>query len=224
MTDHTKRLSSAYAHATTEHDRPAGGAAAGRTAIPQNARLSAPGLPELNSQIHAVKTVLWKPISLIQGPLGTGKTVTSASIVHYDRQSLFERHIVLGNCSIRLQVQCRTHPCLSEFPSNVFYEGTPQNGVTALERLRKNVDFPWPVPDAPMFFYREEISSSGTSFLNRTEASNVQKIAIKVQVAGADWCRDAVAPSRFDTNFYRTQMHPPRRSVRYDTHDAATAT
>jgi len=60
------------------------------------------------------------------------------------------------------------HPCLSEFPSNMFYEGTLQNGVTAPERLRKNVDFPWPVPDTPMFFYQnlgqEEISSSGTSF------------------------------------------------------------
>jgi hypothetical protein len=53
----------------------------------------------------------------------------------------------------------------------MFYEGTLQNGVTAPERLRKNVDFPWPVPDTPMFFYQnlgqEEISSSGTSFLNR---------------------------------------------------------
>ena len=53
----------------------------------------------------------------------------------------------------------------------MFYEGTLQNGVTAPERLRKNVDFPWPAPDTPMFFYQnlgqEEISSSGTSFLNR---------------------------------------------------------
>ena len=87
-------------------------------------------------------------------------------------QSLFERLVVLGNRPIRLQVQYRMHPCLSEFPSNMFYEGTLQNGVTAPERLRKNVDFPWPVPDTPMFFYQnlgqEEISSSGTSFLNRS--------------------------------------------------------
>ncbi len=86
-------------------------------------------------------------------------------------QSLFERLVLLGNRPIRLQVQYRMHPCLSEFPSNMFYEGTLQNGVTAPERLRKNVDFPWPVPDTPMFFYQnlgqEEISSSGTSFLNR---------------------------------------------------------
>lgn len=88
-------------------------------------------------------------------------------------QSLFERLVILGNRPIRLQVQYRMHPCLSEFPSNMFYEGTLQNGVTAPERLRKNVDFPWPVPDTPMFFYQnlgqEEISSSGTSFLNRCD-------------------------------------------------------
>jgi len=54
------------------------------------------------------------------------------------------------------------------FPSNMFYEGSLQNGVTAPERLRRNVDFPWPVPDTPTFFYQnlgqEEISSSGTSY------------------------------------------------------------
>ncbi|KAG2119190.1 AAA domain-containing protein [Suillus clintonianus] len=65
----------------------------------------------------------------------------------------------------------------------MFYEGTLQNGVTAPERLRKNVDFPWPAPDTLMFFYqnlgREEISSSGTSFLNKMEASNVEKIVTK---------------------------------------------
>ncbi|KAI0693336.1 AAA domain-containing protein [Cytidiella melzeri] len=103
-------------------------------------------------------------------------------------QSLFERLVILGNRPIRLQVQYRMHPCLSEFPSNMFYEGTLQNGVTAPERLRKNVDFPWPVPDTPMFFYQnlgqEEISSSGTSFLNRTEASNVEKIVTKFFKSG----------------------------------------
>ena len=45
-------------------------------------------------------------------------------------QSLFERLVVLGIRPIRLQVQYRMHPALSEFPSNLFYEGTLQNGVT----------------------------------------------------------------------------------------------
>ncbi|KAG1858073.1 hypothetical protein DFJ58DRAFT_782742 [Suillus subalutaceus] len=37
-------------------------------------------------------------------------------------------------------------PRLSEFPSYMFYEGILQIGATAPERLRKNVDFPWPAP------------------------------------------------------------------------------
>ncbi|XP_057476213.1 regulator of nonsense transcripts 1 homolog isoform X1 [Actinidia eriantha] len=95
-------------------------------------------------------------------------------------QSLFERLVLLGVKPIRLQVQYRMHPSLSEFPSNSFYEGTLQNGVTINERQSPGTDFPWPVPNRPMFFYvqmgQEEISASGTSYLNRTEASNVEKI------------------------------------------------
>ena len=37
--------------------------------------------------------------------------------------------------------------------------------------MRKNMEFPWPQQEKPMFFYcttgQEEISSSGTSYLNR---------------------------------------------------------
>ncbi|XP_035667154.1 regulator of nonsense transcripts 1-like isoform X1 [Branchiostoma floridae] len=103
-------------------------------------------------------------------------------------QSLFERLVVLGIRPIRLQVQYRMHPALSAFPSNIFYEGSLQNGVTAAERTKKGLDFPWPQPDKPMFFYatsgQEEIASSGTSYLNRTEASNVEKITTKFLRAG----------------------------------------
>ena len=57
-----------------------------------------------------------------------------------------------------------------------------QNGMVVLfdipafllppaERQQSGIDFPWPVPDKPMFFYatmgQEEIASSGTSYLNR---------------------------------------------------------
>nr|PNR29132.1 hypothetical protein PHYPA_027824 [Physcomitrium patens] len=95
-------------------------------------------------------------------------------------QSLFERLVLLGVKPIRLQVQYRMHPSLSEFPSNSFYEGTLQNGVTTSDRMLSQIDFPWPVPNRPMFFYvqmgQEEISASGTSYLNRGEAGNVEKI------------------------------------------------
>ncbi|KAL9246906.1 hypothetical protein vseg_020385 [Gypsophila vaccaria] len=108
-------------------------------------------------------------------------------------QSLFERLVLLGVKPIRLQVQYRMHPALSEFPSNSFYEGTLQNGVTINERQSSGIDFPWPVPNRPMFFYvqmgQEEISSSGTSYLNRTEAANVEKIV-------TTFLRSGVVPSQ----------------------------
>ncbi|CEM31644.1 unnamed protein product [Vitrella brassicaformis CCMP3155] len=95
-------------------------------------------------------------------------------------QSLFERLIYLGNRPIRLEIQYRMHPCLSEFPSQSFYDGSLQNGVTLSERIYEGLDFPWPNKEMPMFFYNstghEEISASGTSFLNRTEATHIEKL------------------------------------------------
>ncbi|KAK0151478.1 Regulator of nonsense transcripts 1 [Merluccius polli] len=119
------------------------------------------------------------------GPVVMCKKAAKAGL----SQSLFERLVVLGIRPIRLQVQYRMHPALSAFPSNIFYEGSLQNGVTAADRVKKGFDFQWPQPDKPMFFYvtqgQEEIASSGTSYLNRTEASNVEKITTKLLKAGA---------------------------------------
>ncbi|KAF3909527.1 hypothetical protein AA313_de0204456 [Arthrobotrys entomopaga] len=118
------------------------------------------------------------------GPVIMNKRAARAGL----HQSLFERLVILGCAPIRLNVQYRMHPCLSEFPSNMFYEGSLQNGVTVQERLRRNVDFPWPVADSPMMFWsnlgNEEISASGTSYLNRTEAAACEKIISKFFKAG----------------------------------------
>lgn len=110
------------------------------------------------------------------GPVVMCKKAAKAGL----SQSLFERLVVLGIRPIRLQVQYRMHPALSAFPSNIFYEGSLQNGVTAgwislnaLEmnatvksephsqigcllagdRIKKGFDFQWPQPEKPMFFY-----------------------------------------------------------------------
>ena len=86
-------------------------------------------------------------------------------------QSLFERLVLLGVRPARLTVQYRMHPALSEFPSDAFYEGALQNGVSAAERVYPGVALPWPVPSRPMLFLTqtglEEISPTGTSYLNR---------------------------------------------------------
>lgn len=123
------------------------------------------------------------------GPVIVDKKAGDAGL----KQSLFERLVVLGHVPIRLEVQYRMHPALSEFPSNMFYEGSLQNGVTSDQRLLDEASFPWPVYDNPMMFWanfgREEISGSGNSFLNRVEAMNVEKIVTKL-------FRDGIKPEQ----------------------------
>ncbi len=118
------------------------------------------------------------------GPVIMNKKAAKAGL----NQSLFERLMKLRLQPILLNTQYRMHPCLSEFPSNMFYDGSLQNGVTHDQRLRKDVDFPWPVAEMPMLFWsnlgHEEISTSGTSYLNRTEASNVEKLVTRFFKAG----------------------------------------
>uniref|UniRef100_A0A8R1ICD1 DNA helicase n=1 Tax=Caenorhabditis japonica TaxID=281687 RepID=A0A8R1ICD1_CAEJA len=52
------------------------------------------------------------------------------------------------------------------------------------------IDWHWPRLDKPAFFWHccgsEELSSSGTSFLNRTEAANVEKLVSKLIKAGVE--------------------------------------
>ncbi|CAG9949730.1 unnamed protein product [Clonostachys rosea f. rosea IK726] len=118
------------------------------------------------------------------GPVIMNKKAAKAGL----NQSLFERLIRLKTQPTMLKMQYRMHPCLSEFPSNMFYNGHLQNGVNAEGRIRKDVDFPWPLPEMPMMFWsnlgHEEISASGTSYLNRTEASNVEKAITRFFKAG----------------------------------------
>ncbi|CAG0921359.1 unnamed protein product, partial [Notodromas monacha] len=118
------------------------------------------------------------------GPIVMCKKASRAGL----SQSLFERLVVLGIRPLRLEVQYRMHPELSRFPSSFFYDGSLQDGVTRVERRLKNIDFPWPQAEKPMFFYsttgQEEIASSGTSYLNRTEAANVEKITTKFLKSG----------------------------------------
>ncbi|KAJ2420913.1 ATP-dependent RNA helicase, partial [Coemansia sp. RSA 2524] len=118
------------------------------------------------------------------GPVILSKAAASAGL----SQSLFERLVFLGLRPHRLVVQYRMHPCLSEFPSNFFYEGSLQNGVTAQERTRRDVGFLWPNPDKPMMLLActgvEEIASNGTSYINRVEASACEKIVTRMLKAG----------------------------------------
>ena len=107
------------------------------------------------------------------GPVVLCKNAAKAGL----KISLFERLVKLKIKPHMLQVQYRMHPKLSEFPSNTFYDGNLQNGVSADERFHFNVNFPWPNNNKPTFFYHivgtEEFSASGTSYINRQEADMI---------------------------------------------------
>ena len=134
----------------------------------------------LISLIHGIEQAIMVGDHRQLGPVLMNKSCCKAG---FDR-SLFERLMQVGVRPIRLQVQYRMHPSLSEFPSNMFYDGSLQNGVTITERIRPDLEFPWPNPNVPMFllscFGSEELSSTGTSYLNRVEALAVEKIVTKL--------------------------------------------
>ncbi|EDV26532.1 uncharacterized protein TRIADDRAFT_54641 [Trichoplax adhaerens] len=136
------------------------------------------------------------------GPVVMCKKAAGAGLA----QSLFARLVALGVRPIRLTVQYRMHPDLSEFPSFHFYEGALQNGV-AIDRkglptitasgnnskevqqdqanvtLSDSESSPESLivdRNRPMFFWNtqgtEEPGATGSSYLNRSEAESVEKI------------------------------------------------
>jgi regulator of nonsense transcripts 1 len=138
-------------------------------------------------------------------------------------QSLFERLVLLDIKPIRLQVQYRMHPCLSEWPSNTFYEGTLQNGVAINERLLKNLKFPWPVPEKPMIYYNcvgyEEISASGTSYLNRAEANMCEQVVTYMLKSGVNPQQIGVITPYEGQRFYCVNLMRRSGSLRAELYD-----
>lgn len=84
---------------------------------------------------------------------GWGYLMLCSCSLAYLSKFVYYSNLMVLFYRLKYQVQYRMHPCLSEFPSNSFYEGTLQNGVTVNERQSSGIDFPWPVPNRPMFFY-----------------------------------------------------------------------
>jgi len=101
--------------------------------------------------------------------------------------SLFQRLVELkektikdtGISFVRLNIQYRMHPVISQFPSLTFYEDSLEDGVTVEERKCLKYCFPWPEKDIPIMFLScpdgvEE--QTGTSYHNQEEACLVKTI------------------------------------------------
>lgn len=132
-----------------------------------------------------------KQLVLVGDHCQLGPVVMSKSAAKYGlSQTLFERLVNLGTKPIRLEYQYRMHPALSEWPSNMFYEGSLQNGVLETARSTAHLNLPWPREDRPMFFLNcngmEELGSNGSSYLNRSEATQVEKTVTEFIRKGID--------------------------------------
>lgn len=137
--------------------------------------------------MHGSKQVCLVGDHMQLGPVVTNPKCVEAGLQH----SVVQRLVQLGLRPQRLLTQYRMHPVLSEFPSNTFYDGMLQNGVSAEKRTPPQPIFTWPRPNVPLCFYNnvaneEEISNSGTSYINAFEATIVSQIVNQMCHAGVD--------------------------------------
>jgi len=133
-----------------------------------------------------------KQVCLVGDHMQLGPVVTCPKCVEAGLQnSIVQRLVQLGLRPQRLLTQYRMHPVLSEFPSNTFYDGLLTNGISADKRTPPHPIFTWPRHGVPLCFYNnvnneEEISNSGTSYINTFEATIVSQIVTQMCNAGVD--------------------------------------
>ncbi|KAL3868675.1 hypothetical protein ACJMK2_041453 [Sinanodonta woodiana] len=86
-----------------------------------------------------------------------------------------------------LNMQCRMHPELCEFPSKTFYNGELQTSSEVIEREKANPPLKlWPVPETPHVFChvkgREEILTVSTEEGNENSRSNPKEVKQVVKI------------------------------------------
>jgi regulator of nonsense transcripts 1 len=103
-------------------------------------------------------------------------------------RSLFERLVALGAPATMLTTQYRMHPVIREWPSERFYGGELEDGITAEDRIAP-AGFIWPNFDAPVAFVPvegvEDSSGDGTSKQNLEEAALAVRI-VDMLLSGGD--------------------------------------
>ena len=150
-------------------------------------------------------------VVLVGDHMQLGPTVTSSRALRAGFSiTMVQRLVQLGIKPIRLLTQYRMQPALAEFPSNYFYDGLLENGVSALERTPKHRPFPFPNPNIPMLFCNsegeEEQTDSYLSYINRFEAYIVSQIISKLCKSGVDPSQIGVITPYAGQRFYLRQF------------------
>lgn len=101
-------------------------------------------------------------------------------------KTTFSRLRESGHPVYLLDTQYRMHPCMSEFPSAMFYNKQLRNGVTSQER-KTPAGFPWPCVTRPLAFVttpKDTREQGGISKKNVREGEVVKCVVDNVLQAG----------------------------------------
>lgn len=148
------------------------------------------------------------------GPVVISRRASNAGL----KISLYERLVKLGIKPIRLLIQYRMHPELSMFSANRFYNGELRNGVTETDR-DIGLDINWPSPGKPIFFWNvqgfEEISPSGTSYINRIEVMKIDEVITMMIKKGIQASQIAVITTYKGQRGYLNQYFKRQGYLKY---------
>jgi len=108
-----------------------------------------------------------------------------------------------------LDTQYRMHPAISEFPTDLFYSGKLQDGISARDRPSPK-GFPWPKPNFPVAFVPVQGYESGSS-----SKSNMAEVrAVGQVVMGLLSARDLRPEEVGVVTPYADQVREIRRLLR----------
>jgi regulator of nonsense transcripts 1 len=109
------------------------------------------------------------------------------------------RMVVNGKRPMILKQQYRMHPVISAFASKQFYRSLLRDGISKDDRRWEQPVIDWPNPEAPIVFWNvdtlEEYSGSGTSLVNRGEATAISQLVRKFASSRIDgWSLGIITP------------------------------
>lgn len=133
---------------------------------------------ELSSLVPLMKMKAEACVTLVGDHRQLPPTISNVQVdVEGFGTSLFERMAGQGVQPYLLNIQYRMHPCISAFPSSMYYDGKIRSGIAGAAR-RAPQGIAWPVPEVPVTFLPvagQELSE-GTSWSNKSEVEAVQEL------------------------------------------------
>lgn len=150
----------------------------------------------IDESTQAIEPEMLVPIVKCSGPVVVigdqkqlGPVLASESAARKGlKYSLFERLLMCDITCVRLSIQYRMHPAISEFPNENYYNGEIQDGVKASERQKHKQNLTWPDASKPIIFVdvdgEERRSGRSKSWANTDQIRAVYQFIEKLLRSG----------------------------------------